>query len=526
MNARLGGAELGRGGQGVIETMNRLPDFVHGAEVVQLVYVDLRTGRERRKDVSTRLMASMVPGAVFKLPLEEDRRRTRSLRPATHVPLGGAARQRANALAETDSNNANSANSANANSANNGDSGRNTVLVERDSSVYVDNANAKSRNAKSKTGNAKTGNAKSKTKTGNARLDRSSGPPSLEFGEFGREVPSPLPPALPLPLPQKQRRLDPIREEFEGNLMLANAIAMGNVGRRKHVRVLSSNTPFLVREDRFMVIGIICGIGEDAECFPIYRRMGGSLEDFSKRFPQDATLGIALDAIRACLDVMELLISVGAHHCDIKEDNMLYDIVCAPRPQQRRTAYPPPCNVDFAVSDFGLAMIHPTRVSNRGTPGSICPLTYPNDDKGRAQYVNVDHILSAVSAEDVWASYERERSAATSRATSPSAVHEKADLFAVGVMLLRFAKLDEPPPPPLGRPGTRTGTSTGTGTRRTLPRDPGADDAVRAFAMKLIRGDRGSIWTIERAQKTMSKLRSSTLMSTPRPRRRTRTIPG
>ena len=72
--ASLGGAELGRGGQGVIETMDELPLRVRGAHEVQLVYVDLKTGEERRRGVQTRLLSSMVPGAVFKLALEEDRR--------------------------------------------------------------------------------------------------------------------------------------------------------------------------------------------------------------------------------------------------------------------------------------------------------------------------------------------------------------------------------------------------------------------------------------------------------------------
>ena len=486
----MGGAELGRGGQGVIETMNRLPDFVHGAEEVQLVYVDLRTGKERRRVVSTRLLASMVPGAVFKLPLEENRRRP--------VFGGNANNGRAPQPGAAAVQNTRAANSTNSNPPKNANVTRNVVpnvtrnVVPNVTRNVVPNV---------------APNAATRSPGSNANGSLHQTRPSTLFS----------PPQLEQ---QQHETRDPIREEFEGNLRLANTIALGNVGRRKHVKVLSTNTPFLVREDRFMVIGVIAGdedSPDDCEYFPIYRRMGGNLSDFYKRFPQDATLALALESTRACLDVLELLISVGAHHCDIKEENMLYDIVCSngnndanknKRPRRTTAEYPPPCRVDFAVSDFGLVRIRPTHISNRGTPGSICPLTYANNDKGRTEY-EIDHILSSriATASAVWDSYERERASPTQRATSPSSVHEKADLFAVGVMLIRFAKLEGGDDPAVDRRRRRP-----RGVRDPLRMMDGDDssaatrEAVREYAIKLLRGDRGSIWTIERAQKALSKL--------------------
>ena len=451
VRASLGGAELGRGGQGVIETMDELPLRVRGAHEVQLVYVDLRTGEERRRSVQTRLLSSMVPGAVFKLALEEDRR----------IDGGGA-----------DGNVANS---------------------PRSPAIPLNSSRPPTIPANSRL--ATNGNTNSLRTIGTRNA-----PPPMQVS------------------PPPKTRHDPMREEFEGNLELVRALAAGNIGRRKHVKVLAVNTPFIVRDDRFLVVGVVAG-GADrspraatVESFPMYRRLGGNLSDFSKRFPRDVTLRLALEVTKACLDVLETLLAAGAHHCDVKEENMLYDVVCdRVIVAGRRPSYPPPCRVEFSVSDFGLVRIKPARVSNRGTPGSICPLAYDHDDKGRADY-EAEHVQGVpvrfASASTLWDSYERERVGMTKRATSAPAVHEKGDLFATGVMLLRFARLD------------REGSGTGRRRRNLVGAIPQHERVVE-FVYKLLRGDRGSIWTVERAQKEVSALLKGSFTAT---RHRTRAI--
>ena len=363
-----GGAELGRGGQGAIETMDDLPRFVRGAEAVELVYVDLRTGEERRRGVPTRLLASMVPGAVFKVGIDDD-------------PDGEAT----------------------------------------------------------------------------------------------------------------------MRDEFTGNLELARVFASGHAddaatSRRRWVRVLAEKTPLLVREDRYLVVGIL----HAGSYFPMYRRMGGSLHDFMKRFPRDMTVRVALDATLTCLEVLEMMLGVGAHHCDVKEENMLFDVECAGpwsrsgRSGTRSRGGTSPCRVTFAVADFGLARINPTRVSNRGTPGSICPLTYPHDDRGKDAFVSkhvVPRHVAPGGADDLWASYEKARG--TARGTLAPRVHEKGDLFAVGVMLAFFV--------PRGRGRRRTTGEDASEHARSVDRSADAGRALVDFVTRLLRGDRGSIWSVEKA---------------------------
>lgn len=423
-----GGAELGRGGQGRIKTIDELPDHVRGQDSVDLVYVDLKTGADRRAKVETRLLAGMVPGAVFKLALEEE-------------------------------------------------GGRRTTQRHRVDSLMLFRGGRSGRDSRDGSTRDREPVPPAAAPPPSQRPQRTSDT-ATSISLFRR--PPTRPPSRP----------DPMREEFEDNLKLARVLAAGFVGRRKHLRVLTQNTPFIVREDRFLVVGVVASGGKAH--FPMYRRMGGTLSDFQRRFPEESRARVAIEATRACLDMLGVLLAVGVHHCDVKEDNMLFDVLCrrANKDDGGAKGYPPRCDATFALSDYGLVRFSPVTVSSRGTPGSICPLAYTDDERGRAEF-EADHLDTttrvATSAE-LWDSYKGRRRAA--EGLPAARVHEKADLFAVGVMLTRLARPDRDE----------------DGEKKDG--EAGGNPAIRRLAAKLIRGDAGSIWTVRSAARAAGKLRA------------------
>jgi serine/threonine protein kinase len=208
--------------------------------------------------------------------------------------------------------------------------------------------------------------------------------------------------------------------------------------------------------------------------------------------------------------------AVRAHHVDIKEPNILYDVDCSTDKSNRqvtagRLRRLGGCQVRFALSDFGLIMLDPRRSTptDSGTPGFRSPLMYDNYHDFRNDYMSFMWHTAPGSPEDVWRSYEAARDSPVTRvrtATAKSRVRtgvtksrrqqqllllpkltgaqrfEKNDLYALGVMLMYFDYDQD---------------------RRTRP--------INDLGVALVMGPRfrGSIMTIDHAIESYRKVRAA-----------------
>jgi hypothetical protein len=244
---------------------------------------------------------------------------------------------------------------------------------------------------------------------------------------------------------------------------------------------------------RHLVVGIaIDDGGSSGSCrrqrIPVYRRMAGSLEKVDDPASLSRTgLGGAAHAVAVTvLDAIEALLRSDAHHCDIKEENLMVGTGGGGSA------------TGFALTDFGYLAVPPVDVGvhYRGTLGCVSPLLYSpaSGSTGREQFlVNHQTPEGVVRPAEVWASYEDDRRRRIRGRRAP--LHDqlvKNDLYALGVMLARVFCRPTPShglliqPPHVGD-----------------VRDVGAVGAVRAriraFARALMMG-RGGIWTVTEAR--------------------------
>ena len=418
-----GGALIGEGGQGKVYTMEDLFEAIQRCPTVSLVSVDLS---DPRGLVQTRRMATADAMALL----------------ASH-----------SAVFKT---------------------------TYRGSSLN----RSRTRTRSSSNGRSQSGSSMSARKVGSARKP----PPALA----GPAVPALAGPAVPA-------KRAPDMSEFDRILVLARAIARGPRRQQKQQQqqqqsppavaaTLGRTTTLLVVDRRHLVVGIAIDDSGGGSCrrqrIPVYRRMAGSLEKVVDPASLSRTgLGGAAHAVVVTvLDAIEALLRSDAHHCDIKEENLMVG------------------TNSFALTDFGYLSVPPVDVGihYRGTLGCVSPLLYSpaSGSTGREQFL-VDHQTpeGVVRPAEVWASYEDDRRRRIRGRRAP--LHDqlvKNDLYALGVMLARvFCRT------PSHGPNLRHLHLHLQGNPEAVGAAGAARARIRAFARALMMG-RGGIWTVTEAR--------------------------
>ena len=230
------------------------------------------------------------------------------------------------------------------------------------------------------------------------------------------------------------------------------------------------------------------------EYYPLYRRMDGNLYEVRKML----TLHTKLRAVDAVLSALAVLRAAGAHHGDIKDENVLWRAPYAFAPGSAGSGT---SDVEFVLSDFGHVKVKPTTSPHmRGTPGFMSPMLYYPTNAAKF-YSNTSALglpQGPLDMHDVWRTYDvatapaaptaPTASAAPAAAAphakddggqtglSPTEQFEKNDLYALGVMLAEHL-------------------------------DDKADVAAVAFARALVSGDRkAGIWTVRDARASLKRL--------------------
>jgi serine/threonine protein kinase len=190
--------------------------------------------------------------------------------------------------------------------------------------------------------------------------------------------------------------------------------------------------------------------------------------------------------IMSTLRMLKIMQGVGAHHVDIKEANLLYNIEC-PSKRSLRTAGDvraavlnrsgAGCSVQFVLSDFGLVMFNGDPDHEGGTPGMIGPSRLYDKDMGKEVFTHYYQLprSAGITAASVWASYN----AVMRKKRTLYQRFEKSDLYALGVMLFTFDLTD-----------TRL-------------------DVLRKYAVALIMGRSADIWDIDTSLKRYRELRKT-----------------
>ena len=265
--------------------------------------------------------------------------------------------------------------------------------------------------------------------------------------------------------------------ELSGNLSLLSRLAARMKHNKVSATVIDRTSPFFLHNGRkHFVAGFLIGtpaaqgaqytLANVRMSIPVYRRMLGDLMDFYDRFGEVVTAQHVLDITMSTLYMLREMAAVRAHHVDIKEPNILYDIQCPTESSHRQVTAGHlrrlgGCQVRFALSDFGLIMLDPRRdtPTDSGTPGFMSPLMYERYDDFHNDYLSPMWHTAPGSPKDVWQSYEMVHS--QTRVRTPAAKSgirtgvtrgrqqlmpklsgaqrfEKNDLYALGVMLMYF----------------------------------------------------------------------------------------
>jgi serine/threonine protein kinase len=244
------------------------------------------------------------------------------------------------------------------------------------------------------------------------------------------------------------------RAEFETNMTIVRLFAERGTSSVEWI-VLARDSPLIFIKNRYVVIGLKAPNevkSTNQRWFPLYKRMVGDLKTlYHKHLKDELTAQTPLEAAVTMLKMLGAMRRVGVHHCDIKEENMLFDVeVCEEKGGKSKE----PCRMSFALADYGLAKANPTRVSTLGTAGSVSPLMFPGDATSRAVFLQNNEVPGGlVKGDEIWDSYDKPRKSMTNIRENASVgdkkqivlvarALEKNDVFALGVM---FAHLEGSP---------------------------------------------------------------------------------
>jgi serine/threonine protein kinase len=244
------------------------------------------------------------------------------------------------------------------------------------------------------------------------------------------------------------------RNEFDKTTALARSFAQrlnDNETIEQDIQTIERLSSLIITNNRYLVVGIrLLEPGEAADAvpgpasrqqhwFPMYRRMAGDLHKYYKTRQQTIegdplTMRTPIEAALAVLGMLEVMLKSDVHHCDIKEENVLYDVT---------TTKDGAKNVRFALTDFGLVKMSPSHVSIRGTPGSISPLMFdadPMSQDGRSRFAAENRVAESIATEsEIWGSFDEfnKRSERT-----PFQAYQKNDLYSLGVMFSHISIAD------------------------------------------------------------------------------------
>lgn len=163
------------------------------------------------------------------------------------------------------------------------------------------------------------------------------------------------------------------------------------------------------------------------------------------------TAGMLLDLVRVVLEMLVYMKTAQAYHMDIKGENILYDIKCpnGMMSVDKSITVDDKCHPIFALSDFGLMKINPTKTSHQGTPGFMSPLLYslkPNPYEADTEEIRRYYSHEArmvVPYETMLRSYDDERIKLLNYPDDVEIIKramEKNDLFAIGVLSANFSE--------------------------------------------------------------------------------------
>jgi serine/threonine protein kinase len=186
-----------------------------------------------------------------------------------------------------------------------------------------------------------------------------------------------------------------------------------------------------------------------------------------------------IEAALAVLGMLDVMLKSDVHHCDIKEENVLYDVTTTKDGEK---------NVRFALTDFGLVKMSPSQVSIRGTPGSISPLMFhadPMSPDGRSRFADENRVAESIAPEsEIWGSFDEFKK----RPITPFQAYQKNDLYSIGVMFSHISIAD--PEQKQQRNQLRTMT------RRLILGELGKEEGSKSKGQDGV----GAIWTIKAAR--------------------------
>lgn len=273
-------------------------------------------------------------------------------------------------------------------------------------------------------------------------------------------------------------------EEFDISFMIARLVAAASPDEKKRQieAAFVRSSPFVFVDSR-IVVGAVVGTDSRVR-LPFYRRFHGSLADVcilasarasarasASGRPAIMPIRSPLSAAEAVLDMLAALASIGVHHLDVKEENVL--------------------NGDgrYVLCDFGHSVVPGTTFDDLtappGTDGYQCPLLLAKEKDADGPELLAQNWLLRRDAFggplEVYDSYE-----SAIRLSSDTAL-EKCDLFSLGIMLGRF---------------------------RPVEADGHASSRYTAFVRRLIRADGNALWTARGALVECRALLSDRTVST------------
>lgn len=246
-----------------------------------------------------------------------------------------------------------------------------------------------------------------------------------------------------------------------------------------------------------------------ASWMPLYRYMLGDLRMYAHAYPM--TLGDVMGVARAVLTALRgLLERAGAHHCDIKPENVLFRFTNTPGLADPRRAVLDSATghsavasvlklgvarevfrnrVKFVVSDYGSARMHPLDLGRvRGTPGYVCPLLSRDREtyvaaaakqvrKGWMFWPNAGPADADAVADWIWRSYE-----GLQARRSVAECYLKNDLHALGVTILNFSY---------------------EGLRQQPQQQQQQLHPMEVLGMRLVLGDPGALWRLSALEREL-----------------------